>query len=178
MTDQELVEACLKKNSSAQKELYDRFAGKMMGVCLRYSQGQDDAQDILQDGFIKVFEKLAQFSGKGALGGWIRMIMINTALIHIRKEKRHAYQEEITDTMELTERYYSVLDQMAADELIALIQKLPVGYKTVFNLYAIEGFSHREIAEQLGISESTSKTQYFKAKTHLKKSIILMEQTN
>ena len=178
MTDQELVEACLKKNSSAQKELYDRFAGKMIGVCLRYSQGQDDAQDILQDGFIKVFEKLEQFSGKGALGGWIRMIMINTALIHIRKEKRHAYQEEITDTMELTERYYSVLDQMAADELIAIIQKLPVGYKTVFNLYAIEGFSHREIAEQLGISESTSKTQYFKAKTHLKKSITLMEQTN
>lgn len=178
MTDQELVQACMRKDPKAQRALYDQFAGKMMGVCLRYAKDQSDAQDVLQEGFIKVFEKLEQYSGKGSLGGWIRMIMINTALIKIRKEKKFSHHEELSDAAEFTQADYGVLDTLAAEEIMKLIQKLPDGYRTVFNLYAIEGYSHKEIGEMLGVSESTSKTQFFKAKNHLKKAITLLEQTS
>ena len=176
MTDQELVQACLRKDPKAQRALYDQFAGKMMGVCLRYVKDQIDAQDVLQEGFIRVFEKLNQYSGKGSLGGWIRMIMINTALIMIRKKKKFSHHEEFSDAVEFTREDYGILDSLGAEEIIKLIQHLPDGYRTVFNLYAIEGYSHKEIGQMLGVSESTSKTQFFKAKKHLKKAITLLDQ--
>ncbi|MEO0403647.1 MAG: RNA polymerase sigma factor [Bacteroidota bacterium] len=177
MTDQDIVEGCLKKNPKAQKALYDAYAAKMMSVCLRYAGNRNDAQDVLQEGFIKVFEKLDQFSGKGSLGGWVRMIMINTALIKIRKEKKFLHHEEVSEVNDLSPNDHGVLEKLAADEILSLVQNLPAGYRTVFNLYAVEGYSHKEIGEMMGISESTSKTQYFKAKAHLKKALQKLENT-
>lgn len=150
----------------------------MMGLCMRYSNSRDEAQDILQEGFIKVFEKLGQFEGKGALGGWIRMIIINTALIHIRKNAKWAYTEDVDDMVDLSHSDHSVLESMAAEELMELVGKLPSGYKTVFNLFAIEGYGHKEIAEKLGVSESTSKTQFKKARGYLHKLILELEETH
>ncbi|MDG1157849.1 MAG: RNA polymerase sigma factor [Flavobacteriales bacterium] len=177
MTDQELVQACLKGNGQAQKELFDRYAGRMMAVCVRYAMCYEDAQDILQEGFIKVFEKLKQYSGKGALGAWIRMIMVNTALIHLRKHKKLLLNDELSDGAEFEHQTYTVLENMAADEILELVQALPAGYRTVFNLYAIEGYAHKEIAEMLDITESTSKTQYFKAKAQLKRALNSREES-
>lgn len=177
MTDQELVHACLKGKGQAQKELFDRYAGRMMAVCVRYAMSYEDAQDILQEGFIKVFEKLNQYSGKGALGAWVRMIMVNTALIHLRKNKKLLLNDELSDSAEFEHQNFSVLEQMAADEIVELVNALPTGYRTVFNLYTIEGYAHKEIAAMLEISESTSKTQYFKAKAQLKKAIHSREES-
>jgi RNA polymerase sigma-70 factor (ECF subfamily) len=150
----------------------------MMGLCLRYSTSRDEAQDILQEGFIKVFEKLGQFEGKGALGGWIRMIIINTALINIRKNQKWAHTEDVDDMVDLSNSDHSVLESMAADELMELVRKLPTGYRAVFNLFAIEGYGHKEIAKELGVSESTSKTQFKKARSYLHKLIMELENTH
>jgi RNA polymerase sigma factor (sigma-70 family) len=177
MTDREIVEGCLSGNAQMMKVLYDTYSGRMMSLCLRYAGSRDEAKDILQDGFIKVFEKLSQFSGQGALSGWISTIMVNTALIHIRKMKREGIVEDIDDAFYLSNDDHSVLDKMGADELMKLIVAMPPGYRTVFNMFAIEGYSHREIAEELQITESTSKTQFKKAKAYLKKEILELESS-
>ncbi|WP_306641288.1 RNA polymerase sigma factor [Sanyastnella coralliicola] len=176
MTERELVDACLANERSAQKELYDQFSGQMMAVCLRYAGNPNDAADMMQEGFIKVFEKLGQYKGDGALGAWIRRVMVNSALIHIRKEKRHAFQESIDEAYDLHITDFNVLSELAAKDILALIAQLPTGYRTVFNLYAIEGYSHKEIAEKLEISESTSKTQFHKAKIQLRNQLNALEQ--
>lgn len=168
MTERELVKACLANDRAAQKELFDQFSGQMMAVCLRYAGNPNDAADMMQEGFIKVFEKLGQYKGEGALGAWMRRIMVNSALIHIRKEKRHAFHDSIDEAYGLVGDDFNVLNELAAQEIIALVAALPTGYRTVFNLYAIEGYSHKEIAEKLEISESTSKTQFHKAKIQLR----------
>lgn len=176
MSERELVDACLRNERSAQKALYERFSGQMMAVCLRYAGNTSDASDMMQEGFIKVFEKLGQYKGDGALGAWVRRIMINSALIQIRKEKRHAFHEDIDDSIGLENEQFSVLEQMAAEEILTLVSLLPDGYRTVFNLYAIEGYSHKEIAESLGITESTSKTQFHKAKIQLRHQLKQLEK--
>lgn len=176
MNDIELAKACVKGDRKAQKELYDLHGAKMMSLCARYVNDTSTAEDILQEGFIKVFQKISQYTGKGPLGGWIRMIMINTALIHIRKEKKWMLSEEIDDRSDLEAKDFGVLEEMAADELMEIIQQLPTGYRTVFNLFVIEGYSHKEIGKSLGISESTSKTQFHKAKHHLRKAVIHLRQ--
>lgn len=169
MTDKDLVEGCMMGKAHAQKALYDQYAGPMMSLCLRYTNGKDEAQDILQEGFIKVFKNMSSYSGSGPLGGWIRRIMINTALIHIRKEKKWAYKEDVVEQTHLSAGGPNALDDMTADELMKIINSMPMGYKTVFNLYAIEGYKHKEIAEKLDISENTSKTQYKKARAYIQK---------
>lgn len=169
MTDQELVEGCKANNPKAQKLLFEKYAEKMMGVCLRYMKNKQEAQDVLQESFIKIFQKIDQYKNTGALGGWIRMIMINTALIQIRKNKKWENTIDVSTAYDLSNEDYTVLDQMSADELITTINSLPQGYRTVFNLFVIEGYAHKEIAEKLNISESTSKTQYRKARLYLKK---------
>lgn len=171
MSDEELLAGCLEKDGDAQKALFAKYGERMMGLCLRYAGSREEAQDFLQEGFIKVFEKLGQYNGSGALSGWISTVMVNTALIQIRKKKREGYSEDIDQLYDLSNSDFSVLDKMSADELMALVTAMPQGYRTVFNLFAIEGYSHKEIAEQMGISESTSKTQFHKAKAYLKKQI-------
>lgn len=146
-----------------QQELYDRFASKMYGVCLRYAGNVEEAEDILQDGFIKVFNKINSYRGEGSFEGWIRRIFVNTAIEHFRKK---TYLQPITETEENTVegKYLSVLDSLAEKDIVQLIQQLSPGYRTVFNMYVVEGYTHKQIAEMLGISEGTSKSQLSRAK--------------
>lgn len=169
MTEQELVHGCTHGDPAAQKALYQLFARKMMSICMRYASNRDQAQDILQDGFVKVFQKIDHFRGDGPLGGWIARTMVNTALDNIRRNKPYDHSIDLTEAEYLHQEDEHVLSGMSADELMGLIQNLPTGYRTVFNLFAIEGYPHRDIAEMLGISENTSKSQFMKARAYLRK---------
>jgi len=153
-----------------QQALYNRFASKMYGVCLRYASNSEEAEDILQEGFIKIFNKISSYRGDGSFEGWVRRIFVNTAIEHFRKK---TYLQPITETEENTVegKYLSVLDSLAEKDIIQLVQQLSPGYRTVFNMFVIDGFSHQEIANMLGISEGTSKSALAKAKAQLKKFI-------
>jgi RNA polymerase sigma-70 factor (ECF subfamily) len=146
-----------------QKELYDRFAAKMYGVCLRYASNAEEAEDILQEGFIKIFNKIQSYRGDGSFEGWIRRIIVNTAIEHFRKK---VYLQPISETEENTVegKYLSVLDSLAEKDIIQLVQQLSPGYRTVFNMYVVEGYTHKQIADILEISEGTSKSQLSRAK--------------
>jgi RNA polymerase sigma factor (sigma-70 family) len=170
MEEQELVKKCLRGNKKAQKRLFDLYAPQMMTICNRYANRDDQAIDMLQEGFIKVFSNLEKFSSSGSLGGWIRTVMVNNCLTILRKDKKFSFNENIEDHDEETSSA-DALSQMGFQELTLLISSLPTGYRTVFNMYAVEGYSHKEIADKLEISESTSKTQYRKAKLRLQKLI-------
>lgn len=151
-----------------QAALYERFAPKMYGVCLRYTSDQEEAQDILQEGFIKVFKNLEKFRQEGSFEGWIRRIVINTAIEHFRRRKHlQPVTEKEEAAIETTEE--SALDRLAEKDIIALVRQLSPGYRAVFNLYVIEGYGHKEIAEMLGISEGTSKSQLARAKAVLQR---------
>jgi RNA polymerase sigma factor (sigma-70 family) len=171
MTDEELVKGCIEKNPIAQKYLYDKFSRKMMGVCLRYCDNREEGEDVLQNGFITVFTHIASFKGLGSFEGWVRKIMVNTALTNIRKNKK--FKQNISmDTVEyMIPSTNHIAENFAANDLLKIIQTLPPGFRTVFNLYAIEGYSHKEIGDLLHISEGTSKSQYSRAKVHLQKMI-------
>lgn len=166
MAERELVLSCIAGDRKSQEILYRKFASKMYGVCLGYSRSREEAQDILQDGFIKVFASLKKFEGSGSLEGWIRRIIVNTAVDYYRKnynspEKLNAQEEAF---FSIDADAYSQLDNK---EIIALVQKLPEGARIIFNLYAIEGYNHNEIAKMLNISTGTSKSQYSRARTLL-----------
>jgi len=167
MTDEELVKGCLAKNPVAQKLLFEQFNRKMMGVCLRYAGRSEEAEDMLQNGFIRVFEKIDTFRGSGSLEGWIRKIMVNESLTYLRKNKDMRLNIDIEEAKYKLPGNSHVGESMNEKDLLTMIQKLPPGFRAVFNMYAIEGYSHKEIAEELGISEGTSKSQYSRAKTHL-----------
>jgi RNA polymerase sigma-70 factor (ECF subfamily) len=173
LNDEQLVKKCLEKDSLAQKQLFEFYSKRMMGVCLRYSKDRDEAQEVLQIGFIKVFEKLTLYNGKGSLEGWIRKVVVNTALDNIRKNKKYLDNVEVDKVdYQLQNDDVSGYDNLKAQDLLAIIQAMPTGFKTVFNLFAIEGYSHKEIAEELNISVSTSKSQYSRARAYLKRIII------
>ncbi|MBA3704708.1 MAG: RNA polymerase sigma factor [Bacteroidetes bacterium] len=169
MTDEQIANGCIEKNAIAQKHLYEKFSRRMMGVCLRYCDSTEEAEDIVQNGFIKVFENIAAFKGSGSLEGWIRKIMINTALTNIRKNKKLKQNIELDSVEFMLPSTSYIYEDFAAKDLLKIIQTLPAGFKTVFNLYAIEGYSHKEISGMLDISEGTSKSQYSRAKAHLQK---------
>ena len=168
MIDQrQLITACLRGNSIAQKQLYDAFAETMLGICYRYTKSLADAEDVLQEGFIKVFRNLHTYRQEGELGGWIRMIMVNTALNYLKKKKEYQY-----DMSFLSEPLHPVSNDnpeiaLRTKQLAELIRQLPTGYQTIFNLHAVEGFSHVEIGKMLGISEGTSRSQYMRARNLL-----------
>ena len=165
LDESELVARCLRNNRLAQRELYDRFAGKMLGVALRYVKGREDAEEIVAMAFSKAFAKLADFKGLGSLEGWIRTIVVREALGYLRSH------QNVFDALEEDIQGHESPEMKGgsgnADELLWLIQSLPTGYRTVFNLHAVEGFNHAEIAAMLGISESTTKSQLFKARSTL-----------
>lgn len=169
MTDERLVKGCVDGDPVAQKALYQQYARKMMSICMRYASNRDQAQDILQDGFVKVFQKMDHYRGEGPLGGWIARTMVNTALDHIRRNKPYDQSLDLTEAEHLYSEDEHVLSGMSTDELMDLIQALPAGYRTVFNLFAIEGYPHKDIAGMLGISENTSKSQFMKARAYLRK---------
>lgn len=153
-----------------QNQLYRQFAPKMYGICLRYADQAEDASDILQEGFIKVFRNLEKFRGEGSFEGWMRRIFVNTAIEHFRKKlKLYNVSEVYENTVE--DPRAGVLESLAAKDIIRIINELSPGYRIVFNLYVIEGYSHKEIAGLLGITEGTSKSQLARAKSVLKKLI-------
>jgi RNA polymerase sigma factor (sigma-70 family) len=165
MTDHlALVKSCLKGNAAAQKQLYETFAPAMLAVCYRYTKSLQDAEDVLQEGFVRVFKFLHQYSREGELGAWIRRIMVNTALNYLKKSQK--YQHDLlfdkTEMVVISADDPEVL--LHAKELAELIRQLPTGYQAIFNLYAIEGFSHVEIGQMFGISENTSRSQYMRAR--------------
>ncbi len=175
MSDEEMLEGCKANREHAQKYLFDRYSRVMTGVCMRYADRYEEAQDIVQDGFVKVFIKIKSFSGSGSLEGWIRRIMVNTALDYLRKIKSERFNLSIDD-VEFSLKEDQVIDgELNAEDILKLIQALPLGYRTVFNMYAIEGYTHREIAEELEISENTSKSQYSRARSLLQKKLEQLE---
>ena len=171
MSDEELVERCVRKEPQAQEYLFKTFSGRMLGLCNRYTDSLEEAEDIMQDAFVKIFQKIDTFKGNGSLEGWMKRIMVNTALDAFRKNKNFRYNIDI-DTIEYTsETHQHVLESIGAKDLLNLMKTMPKGFRTVFNLYAIEGYAHKEIADMLAITESTSKSQYSRAKAHLQKII-------
>jgi RNA polymerase sigma-70 factor (ECF subfamily) len=168
MDDTSLVIECVKGDSRAQRMLFERFSKKMLGVCMRYAKSTEQAEDVLQDGFIKVFSKLYDFKHDGSLEGWIRRIMVNTSLDQIRKENKLLGNISLDNVDYKLQNNAFVLENLAAKDLMKMIQSMPVGYKVVFNMFAIEGYSHKEISEYLGISENTSKSQYSRARAYLR----------
>jgi RNA polymerase sigma-70 factor (ECF subfamily) len=171
MDDTTLVIECVKGNPRAQRMLFDRFSSKMLGVCLRYAKDSEQADDILQDGFVKVFTKLKDFKNEGSLEGWIRRVMVNTALDQIRKNGKTLGDISVDDVQYKIENNDHIAEQLMAEDLLKLINSMPYGYKVVFNMFAIEGYTHNEIADTLGISESTSKSQYSRARAYLRERI-------
>lgn len=167
MDDYRLVKECLKANATAQRTLYDRFAASMLAVCYRYTKSTADAEDVLQEGFVKAFKNLHQYKGEGELGAWIRRIMVTTAINYLKKNSR--YNAELVFGEEHLHAVSTHHPQVSleAKELADLIRQLPAGYQTVFNLYAVEGYSHVEIGTLLGIRESTSRSQYARARALL-----------
>ncbi len=161
--DNDILQGCLQNELKAQKAFYQHFSSSMYAVCLRYSNTTEDAKDILQDGFVKVFSKLAQYSGKGSLEGWMKRIFINTALEHYRVNKVYMQQSDVDEAYNISHQSYA-LEKISQKEIIAVLNNMAPGYRTVLNLFAIEGYSHAEIAEMLEISEGTSKSQLSRAR--------------
>jgi len=172
MTEDNLIKKCASGNSLAQKKFYEKFAGKMMGICLRYTKDYVEAQDVMQDAFIKIFGKLADYEKKGSLEGWVRRIVVNTALDSYRKNKKHEKNVAVDTVDYLLETKTFIIEELNANDLLGVIKTIPAGYQMVFNLFAIEGYSHREIAEQLNITESTSKSQYSRARKLLRELLV------
>lgn len=166
MTETSLINACINNNERAQKQLFETHAPKLFGVCLRYTSCEAEANDMMQIAFIKIFQKLPQFTFSGSFDGWMRRITVNTCLDEIRK---HKVKDHIPLEYAEGQAYESqnALTNIRTQELLKLIQQLPQGYRTVFNMFAIEGFSHKEIATALNITENTSKSQYRKARLWL-----------
>lgn len=175
MNDTQLIAGCLKGDRKAQKELYDLYSRKMMGVCLRYVNDRETARDLLQEGFIKVFTTMHSYTGAGAFEGWMRMIFVNGALEYLRKTDVLRNSADIGSLNEQVGEDETAVSKLSAEELMGLIKQLPDGFRTVFNLYAIEGYSHKEIAGMLHITESTSRSQYVRARQWLQEQIKVME---
>jgi len=171
MNELHLIEGCRKGNRLAQKELYENYSRRMMGVCLRYVNDRETARDLLQDGFVKVFTSIGSYTGVGSFEGWMRKIFVNCALEYLRKSDVLRDAADLDNSPELTEPDSSVISKMAAAELLQLVHELPSGFRTVFNLFAIEGYSHKEISEMLNITESTSRSQFTRAKQLLQRRI-------
>lgn len=163
------LQSCIKGDRLAQKQFFERFRGKMFALCLRYARSREDAEDILQEGFVRVFRDLHQYSGVGNLEGWVRKVFVNSALQHIQKRKKELPTVEFNDIDIPDEPAPYPSDEPPAKNMIRILQQLPDGFRTVFNLHILEGYSHPEIAEILGISVGTSKSQLLRAKAHFKR---------
>ena len=171
----QVVLDCQSNKSSAQEKLYYSFSKKVFGICLRYGADYAEAEDMLQDGFVKIFQKLDSYTGEGSFGGWVHRLMVNTCLDALRKNKAMGFSVEIEKADFQMDGVEDALSQLRTQDLLRLIQDLPDGYRVVFNMFAIEGYGHAEIAESLGISENTSKSQYRKAKFKLQEALHKLE---
>lgn len=169
--EDELINGCKARNRDAQRSLYDQYSSKMYALCYRYVKDSMEAEDVLVTAFTKIFERIDQFKGEGSFEGWIRRVVVNEALTYLRRN-RSMYLETDLEAAEREPDYQNISDHLEAEELMQMIQELPSGYRIVFNMYAIDGYSHKEIADQLGISENTSKSQLSRARTYLQKMLI------
>ena len=168
MTLKRLIEDCKRGDEAARKELYERYSAPMYGLCCRYVRDRDIARDILHDGFITLFTHIGDYRGEGSFDGWCRRIFVNTALGHLRRKNPLSESDSVEEEQfRLADSSASAVDQISAKELLECMNELPDGYRTIINLYAVEGYSHREIATIMNITESTSRTQYLRAKTRL-----------
>jgi RNA polymerase sigma-70 factor (ECF subfamily) len=172
MTEQAILAGCLQNDSTAQRELYNRYSPKMLSVCYRFAQSREDAEDMLQEGFIKIFTQIHTFQNKGSFEGWIRRIIVHTSINFLKKYKKFSENVELAYAGYLPVKEETIPSLMLAKQVVECIRLLPVGYRTVLNLYAIEGYNHKEIAEMLEIEESTSRSQYTRAKTMLENILI------
>jgi RNA polymerase sigma factor (sigma-70 family) len=172
LTERKLIESCIKGDSKSQKELFDKFSGKMFALCKRYARNVQESEDMLQEAFVKIFHSLDKFQFKGSFEGWIRRIVVNTCLRYLEKEKINFEDIALVDYNTSNVISPEAIEHLAEEELLSMIAKLPDGYKMVFNLYVIEGYSHKEIADLLNIGESTSRSQLVKARKLLKEIII------
>lgn len=168
--ENQIIEGCIAGNRRAQEALYSMFASKMMGVCMRYSSNYHNAEDILQEGFVKIFTNIHRYRGDGSFEGWVRRIFVNTAIEHYRKNGK-VYATDDLQSVESSIINDDAISNLSAKDLVHAIQKLSTGYRTIFNMYVVEGYSHKEIAQMLGISEGTSKSQLARARVHLQKII-------
>jgi len=180
MTDlREIIEGCKSNKGKYQDMLYARFSKMLFGTCLRYTRNSFDAEDVLQEGFIKIFKNINMYSQDKSFEGWIRRIMINTAITHYRKHLKHAYHDDVTESHDLSADLGPDQNcEFSKEELMEAINKLPAGYKMVFNMYVVEGYKHKEIADALRIDINTSKSQLSRAKKYLQRELAEMSKIN
>jgi RNA polymerase sigma-70 factor (ECF subfamily) len=167
----QLISDCLAGDRTAQKKLYETYSGKMTAVCLRYCKDKETAKDLLHDGFLKVYTHLDSYKGSGSFEGWIRRIMVNTALEFLRKQTDEGYHLDVEEAYTLTNDEVGIVERMQTEELIRIIQQLPDTYRTTFNLFVVEGYSHREIAEAMNITESSSRVYLTRARQLLQEKL-------
>lgn len=172
MTEEQMLAGSIKNNASAQEALYNKFSPKMLGVCYRFARNREDAEDMLQEGFIKIFTQLHQYRNEGALEGWIRRIIVHTCINILKKNKKFSESVDIIHATSIHVKEDMIPSIMQAKQVIECIRMLPIGYRTVLNLYAIEGYSHKEISAMLDIEESTSRSQYTRAKAMLEEILV------
>ncbi len=181
MSYEVLISGCLHNDPAAQRELYNRFSPRMLSVCYRFAQSREDAEDMLQEGFIKIFTQIHTFENKGTFEGWVRRIIVHTCINFLKKYKKFNENVDIAYASTVQVKEETIPSIMQAKQVIECIRLLPVGYRTVLNLYAIEGYSHREIATMLDIEESTSRSQYTRSRNMLETLLIkkkILEKTN
>jgi RNA polymerase sigma factor (sigma-70 family) len=173
--EEQLIALCKSGDRKAQKELYDRFAPLMLSVCKRYLKSLEEAEEVLMTAFMKIFSRIDQFQGNGSFEGWMRRIMVNESLNALKKRKMEFVDDDPEEKQMMVDELDMGKDDV--DQLLAMIERLPLGYRTVFNLYAIEGYGHKEIGDQLGISENTSKSQLSKARKNLQAQLSAAEKS-
>ena len=178
MTDIEIIKGCIKDDALCQKSLFNRYASALLGICMRYARNKEDAEDILQDSFIKIFKKISQFKGEGSFEGWMRRVVVNTALkkYTVSRYTKEFSVEEVKDTVLPDSNDVPAFNHLTEKDLLVLIHNLPDGYRIIFNLYVIEGFQHDEIANMLGIQPGTSRSQLVKARQMLQREIIQIQK--
>ena len=177
LDEKQIIDGCCRKDKKAQKVLFERFAKVLLGICMRYAGRRDEAEDILQDGFVKIYGNIRDYAGTGSFINWMKKIMINTAITHYHRNLKHHYQQDIEDIRETDiEGYEFEAAEFTREELFGVISDLPEGYRMVFNLYALEGYKHKEIAELLEIDINTSKSQYSRAKGLIRKRLEVLKK--
>jgi RNA polymerase sigma-70 factor (ECF subfamily) len=171
LTEQELLKGCQQKDPKAQTAFYNRYRGKLMGVCKRYAKSEEDAEDIFQDAFVKIFKNIDSIQKIEAVNSWVKQIVVNTAINHYHANLKFKQNTDYEDVVVSNDDHLEIISSMGSEYLLEVINDLPDGYRMVFNMYVIDGYNHLEIGEKLGISENTSKSQLSRAKDSLRKKL-------
>jgi RNA polymerase sigma-70 factor (ECF subfamily) len=172
MTEQSLIKACSQNNAVAQRELYNRFSGMLFGICYRYAYNKEDAEDMLQEGFIKIFSRITSFENKGNFEGWMKRVIVHTCINYLKKNQKFNDHITLENAQNLEAKEEGIASKLLGKQVIECLRLMPIGYRTVINMYAIEGFSHKEIADILEIEESTSRSQFIRGKNFLESILV------